>query len=443
MKRTHLIITSLAVTIVLASCAGAQKPAPAPMPQAVADEPILASNDVAAPATQPAGESDIAQMIKQRKQQQQQQQPKAVMNGDLPAGHPPIPTNDIPQLPAGHPTMEQMQAAAAKGTAKPASTRPAMFASLSVRAVQGTAGGPAIGAAAVSVELVQGEMVIDKYEATLATDGTATFDGVPTNMSVVPIVRVNYNGVEYTAAGEEINGQNTKQVVHVPVYETTEDALAWAVQMQHVMLEPATDCVRVVEMLAVSNPTNRAWIGKLGADNKRTTQTFLLPADATDVQLAGGFHDCCTKIEQGKVINSMALVPGTSQYRIAYTIPVSSGAATIAIKTSAPVAHLMIFAPDDGAKVSAEGVESGVANMGRGNTRYFKASNVEAGKEIKLSLSNITAAAKTASAVGNSAAGTSAATPVAKLVAGAGGLLIFVVGGMFLLRKAPVTAKAT
>jgi hypothetical protein len=195
----------------------------------------------------------------------------------------------------------------------------------------------------------------------------------------------------------------------------------------------------------VENPTDRAWIGKAGADGKRTTTVFPLPAGAADVQLAGGFHDCCVKTESDRIVNSMPLVPGNSQFRIVYTVPVKDEKAELALTAPAPVGHVMAFVPDDGSTVTAEGLEAGgVANMGNGKTRFYKAKDLAAGATIKLSLSGITATVApptnepTEPTIGSAAA----SGQIAKLIAGAGGLVIFVVGGMLLLIKTPKRAKA-
>jgi hypothetical protein len=454
MKRVYLTLTSLVAPIAVVACAAQQAappPAPAPMPVALVEghpttAPVLASA-AAAPTTAPAptmnaqdlpsGHPDIAQLLEERKQAKA----KARMNGELPAGHPPI-SGGTPKATTPLPGMQAVQ---------PGTTQPAMFGTLLVRAVQGTAGGPTIGELPAVVELLMGDQPIDKKELKLAADGTLRLDNIPLSMNITPIVKVTYNGVEFTGHGGVMDASRAEQQIQVPVFETTEAAPAWTVKMQHVMLEPTVDGVRVMEMLAVENPTDRAWIGKAGsaADGKRRTLAFALPAGAKDVNFGGALHDCCTIVEDGKVFDSMALVPGVSQYRIGYTLPVDGGKSDVAFTTVAPVKHLMVFVPDDGSTVTADGIgNSGVADMGGGKTRFFRSTDVPAGTAVKLSISGITArTTATAGASGKSAspaaagkAGASAQT--AKIVAGAGGLAIFVVGGLLLMLKAPKSKKA-
>jgi hypothetical protein len=108
----------------------------------------------------------------------------------------------------------------------------------------------------------------------------------------------------------------------------------------------------------------------------------------------------------------------------------------------------MVFLPDDGTTVKADGIgNSGVADMGGGKTRFFRATSVAAGTSVKLNLSGITARAHAATAPGTmvpaaNVAKASSSAQTAKLVAGVGGLGIFVVGGMLLVFKAPKSKKA-
>src|SRR5687767_7984159 len=262
MKRIYLTVTSLIAPIAVAACASQPvvKPEPAPVPSALVDEqpttapaPVLASAAAAAAATTvpamnaqdlPSGHPDIAQMLEQRKAART----KAKMNGELPAGHPPI---------SGMPA----KTGAAVQAMQPGTTQPAMFGTLVVRAVQGTAGGPAIGELPVVVDLLMGDQAVDKKQLKLDAEGALRLDNIPLSMNITPVVKVTYNGVEFTGHGGAMDASRAEQQVQVPVFESTDAAPAWTVKMQHVMLDPTVEGVRVTEMLAVENPTDRAWVG--------------------------------------------------------------------------------------------------------------------------------------------------------------------------------------
>jgi len=453
MKRVYLTALCVATLLVVFACASNSRnnQAVAVVKPVAQDDasPILAS---AAPEATVASQAPATQPVPTV---EAPQPPPLPATPTLPKGHPDIAQmqqQQAGQLPKGHPDISQMRKPAAGGAVPTAgaTSRPVMIGNLSVRAVQSTKDGPAIPAGtAVVVELYQNDQILDKREGKLDQGGVATFDAIPVGLGVQPLARVNYNGVDYETAGNVMDSTHPDQQVQVAVYESTEQQPNWQIRMQHLMLQPTTEGMQVMEMLAVENPTDRAWIGKSGADGKRTTTVFPPPPGATDVQLAGGFHECCVKTESDRIVNSMALIPGISQFRVVYNLPVKDAKAELALTTPAAIGHLMAFVPDDGSTVVATGLEAGgVANMGNGKTRFYKAKDLAAGATLKLSVSGITATAAPAATEGATTTGTAAAATAAvsgqfaKVLAGAGGLVIFVVGGMLLLIKSPRRAKA-
>ena len=390
MKRTILMALCVTTILMLFACASSARKTPsvvAIVPQE-ASAPILASAaPEPSPTSQPSPTVEAAPQL-----------PPLPAKPTLPNGHPDIAQmqqqgsgqSDIAQmiqqrqgggqLPKGHPDISQMTKPAA-GAGTTSAKTPTIIGNLTVRAVQSTKDGKAIPAGTpVTVELYQNEQVLDKREGKLDESGVATFDAIPVGLAVQPVARVNYNGVDFEATAEVMDGTHPDEQVQVQVYESTETQPAWQIRMQHVMLQPTTDGVQVMEMLAVENPTDRAWIGKAGPDGKRATTVFPLPASAANVQLVGGFHEPGVKIESDRIVNSMALTPGTSQFRVVYTVAVKDGKTDVSLTAPVAVSHAMFFVPDDGSAVTAQGLESGgVADMGNGKTRFYKATDVAAG----------------------------------------------------------------
>jgi hypothetical protein len=372
----------------------------------------------------PPGHPDISEMMKQRQPQQNKAQP-AQDAAQLPPGHPPLPQDgSAPAVPAQQAHIEH-------------SEKPAMFGTLTIQATQGTPSAPAIGAAAVAIELYHNGKLMSKLDAKLDASGKAVVEDLPLTVAFQPAVKLTYGGIEYQAVGHLMDSNHPKQSLQVLVYEGAEDAPAWNIRMQHVMLQPTADGMQVMEMLAIENPTDRSWIGKADVSGARRTFELVLPTGAQHVQFLEGFDECCTKVENGVVINPKPVVPGTTQYQFAYYLPITNGKAELTLAAAAPVKHLMVFVPEDGSSVVAQGLEDmGSSDMKNGKTRFFKAGNVEAGQQVALAISGIkpVAVAATATAVGSAKA--------AQVLAIGGGLLIFVVGGFFLFIRAPKAAKA-
>lgn len=378
----------------------------------------------------------------------------APSGGSLPAGHPDITTmrqpggaaagGAMPQLPAGHPEIPGM------GKAPVAAAGPTTQVSrgtLHVQAVQGTPGGPAIQGDAIAVEFYHRGQVVGKAEAVLDPKGQATVNGVPIGGGVQPVIRITHGGVEFQTVGDLMDPSRPTLTQEAKVYEATEAAPAWNVKMRHVIVEPIDGGVQVHEMIAIENPGDRAWVGQKQADGSKLVFAWPLPAGAGNVELGGAFHECCTKQEKNAILNTMALVPGTSQYEIAYTLAATKDEVQLVTAAPAPIKQMMVLMPDDGTKVHADGlILMATTEMGQNKvkTRMYRGSDLAAGKPVTLAVSGLKAAVAAAGTPGGTSGAADragGAGQIGKVVAAVGGLLVLLLGGAFMFTRGP-KAKA-
>lgn len=346
---------------------------------------------------------------------------------ELPAGHPAIPSlpADGGQLPSGHPDISNMNP-------RPG-VNPPSIASVTVKAEQGTVGGPAIGGDPVTVEVVAGDQVVGKIDTRLNAQGMIIISGLPVGHMYQPVVTVRHAGVSYRTIGAPIEAAT--QTVNVKVYETTDKPIDWDVRVRHLMLQPTATGVDVVDVIAIDNATDRAYLGA-AVDQTRTSFEIPLPANATDVKFTGGFDDAGAKVLNGKVVSSSPIVPGTTEYQLTYTVVPKDGVTEITACAPAITRHMIVFAPNDGTTIVAAGLESGTSRMGDREIRYFKANSVPAGKVITLNVSGQPTAPAKGGFSDAQGSGRSDIAGITKLVGGIGGGLIMLVGGAFVLRRA-------
>jgi hypothetical protein len=339
-------------------------------------------------------------------------------------------TSDRVSLPAGHPDISEMMKKQAQQAPTPTSQPRSELGKLFIRAIQTTRGAAAVGPDSFVVEFkVQGRL-LERVEGKLDARGGAEIGRVPLALEPQPVVRITHAGATYEATGAAIDRDNPQPTIEVPVYETTEVAPEWQVRMRHVMVERVGAALSVNEMLAIANPTDRAWIGKSTASNQRVTLELNLPSQATEIQALAGFSASATRIEGARVTTAGPIIPGTTHYQISYVIPVKDGKAEITVASPVTVQNLLMFIPDDGTTVRAEGIAlSGSTDMGQGKTRFYKATDVAADQPITLSISGIPEPVKTATAWSNDAA------TAVKIFAGASGFFVLVFGVAFLLVK--------
>lgn len=390
----------------------------------------------------PAGHPDISTMTGKKKPEGMGGMPGGMpgampgaMPGGMPPGHPPIPG-----------AQQGQQGAQQPGQAQPAST----VGSVTVRAVQGTAGAAPVPAGTpVVIEVLQNGHSAGKLETKLSADGTASAVGVPMGSNLVTVARVTHAGVDYEAVAAPFDGKNSVVQLDVMVYEAGDEKPDWSVPMRHLIAQPAQGKLHVMEVLSVQNPSDRAWRGEVRPDGKRAAFVLPLPPGAADVQLVQGFHDCCSVIEGGSVIETKPLPPGVTQYRLGYTLPISNGLAELT--TSLPVsvkAMMIVVASDEALTVTAQGADAPkTIDMGGRKSTLVKGENLPGGRQVRLTIAGITAAAaapadaKPAVATGAKPASADA-SQIGRIVGGVGTVLVILLGLSFLLLK-PKSRPAT
>jgi hypothetical protein len=485
MKHSRKMIASTLAMALVAGCtveakkvaiAPALSPARAPMADVV-KRPIFAAET---PSTQPvqkdlpAGHPDLNELMKARQKSGQlpsghpdistmKGNPKA-NSGELPAGHPDLATlkkqqaagEGMPGLPSNHPSMDDIQAG------KVPTTQAAALGVLNVKVVQGTKGGPAIGSVPVMLELVLPDKTkLPPFGAQTDASGKLVIEELPTSTGFAPVVQTVYKGVTFQAEGQPFTAKSLTQDIELTVFESTTEEPAWAIPMQHVLVEPAgPGKLRVSQMLAIENPTDKAWAGK-AIDGKSVSLNIPLPKNATDVRLVAGFQDDKATTDSGAIRNSAALLPGTAQYRFSYVLPVTNGNVDVEIVAPGNVGNLVVLIPSDDSNAIPQNLQPmGVMDMGGGPKKIFRGTGLKAGDSAKLLLSNVpSVAAVTMPPAGIPAAAApsepephlvTAEQPAtasadvmyaAKAIAGTGALLVVLFGVAFLFTKGPKSKR--
>jgi hypothetical protein len=354
--------------------------------------------------------------------------------GNLPPGHPEIPGARQPGLPPGHPSVD--------GSAKPKGPA-ATHGTLLVRAYQGTKDGPAIGSEPVAVELHHQGEVIQRLQGTLDKNGTVVFEKIPLAKKFQPVVKVLHAGVQYQAVGDVMDGYHAGQQIDLPLYEATETEPAWSVYMRHIIIEPTAEGARVTEVVALENPGDRSWLGAARPDGKRQTVSLAVSAGADEFRFGAGGEES-VKIENGRLVNTLPLMPGVSQVQYSYLVPAAAdGKVRVKIVAPKAVKSMMVFVTGDGSGVTADGLEaSGVHDMGEnGKAQVFGGNNLIEGQPAVVTLAPLPQSRDKQKVRADAGDGDGATTAVAKAVAGVGGGLGLAVGVAYVLLKPPARAR--
>lgn len=372
-------------------------------------------------------------------------------SGQLPPGHPPMGgAGGMGGMPPGHPPM---QAAAPSVPFK---------GSVAIRVVQGTKGGPKIGAMEATLSFQSRDGEVEPRKVKLDESGVAMLEDLDLPGTVQPVVSLEYAGVTYKMTARAMSADEPDQMVRVTVFEAADAKPEWVVAMRHVMLRPVKQGLLVNEVLAVTNPTDRVWRGaedptfKPGASVSRqpgvgehasnmATVTFAVPAGAEDVRLGSGFDTCCTRVEAGKIVQTTALMPGTVKYQFAYLLPAKDGKADLDIVAPASTQRLMVVAPAEGVQVAAEGLDAEVMGEAPRQVTVLQGIGHSAGQKIKVKVSGLTDTAEAAAPRTEAPAGAAPRTAAvnqtikgpkaAHMIAGVGAVALVAASAAVLLVK--------
>ncbi|MCC6679655.1 MAG: hypothetical protein IT445_02025 [Phycisphaeraceae bacterium] len=340
----------------------------------------------------------------------------------LPEGHPPMPATSAmpeghPALPDGHPAL-------------PGAEEP-VTGSLAIKVTQGTADGPSLEGQKVTIRMYSSGQLVSEREEPIGADGLIMLENLTIKGIEQPVVSFEHGGVTFQQVGKPMGAMLSDQLIRLPVYEITDQQPDWSIAMCHVMVRRIEGGIAVTQMLAVQNPSDRAWKGEqteLAEDTANVTFSLQLPAGSQHVTVGQGFMAGSARLERGTLIHTGPIVPGVTQYQFSYLLPAVDGQVDLQINAPSAIGHLMVFVPDDGSDITATGLSESQA-MGEGDraVRVFSVEKVLANQSVSLKLAAPgTAAAGSAEGddTHNHAQSSTAPSGVPKLAVGAGAAVL-------------------
>ncbi len=339
------------------------------------------------------------------------------------------------------------------GSGEQPAAAPATVGTIAIKVTQGTPGEPPIGVIPVEVQLFHRGMLLDTIKTETDEHGVALIDQISIAMPVQPLVKVNFDKLDYQVGGGMLDAEHPRQDIEVVCFASTDVPPAWKISMRHLMAVPEAGGLRVTEMMVVENPGQRTWIGRKEGGPKLVTTSFPLPADAKDVQLGRGFHKwCCSTLINGSLVNHLPLMPEASEMTYSYLMPAKNGVVALDLTAPATVESTMVVLPSMLHAETLTGLSfGGEQSMGEGTVGVYMAAAMNAGQKATMSIGGVPEMAPGSAMPAATGPSAQPATPkaaqtqspagadMAKLIAGIGGVLILVIGGTVLLRKSGST----
>ena len=263
---------------------------------------------------------------------------------------------------------------------------------LTIRAVQGTAGGPVVAAADVEVEYFKGNNRLSHVTAKLDGSGRLIIDDVPSGTR--PLVRIRYDGVWYQDVGPEMEAALGPTSMDVTVYATTEVAPAWRIVERTITIVRQDSGLTVSEAIIAENPSDRTWLGGTpDTRGQRPTVILGLPENAAGIELESGFHGwCCTAFADRMLAIQMPLMPGRTAFSFSYQVRPVGGRAEL--RWAAPVrsGRTVFILPDDAAVGETVNVVAGAPRLRDERARIYQATDLGPGEEAGIVLTGLVTA---------------------------------------------------
>jgi len=278
-------------------------------------------------------------------------------------------------------------------TSMPGGMTPPMVAvgSIAVKVVQGTKGGPKIGPDEVIVELYGHGGILHTSETKLDVHGVTVIENLPLVAPFRPRVTVKHGGTSYSQDGEVMHADNPTQDITITVFETSDKDPQWEVAMWSLVLNPLEKGgAEVVETLVARNPSDAAYLGSPDADGCRISVALTLPKEAKNVTMEGDLHASYASVVGNRVLSRAPLKPGTSHFRLHYTIPTPGGTAEVDLVAPAGAGRLMVFVP-----MGYEGFRSDILKPSKVGTienhrvQPYAAVDISAGQKISFTLDGL------------------------------------------------------
>ncbi len=279
--------------------------------------------------------------------------------------------------------------------------------------------------------------------ATVGTDSTFRFENLSTESDALYSISTQWEGIPYSSGVLAFLPGQDVITTTLQVAATTDQDPGLEAGRVHWFMDFEEDAVVVGELISISNPGDRAYIGEPMPDQegKRAVIRWPLPDGATGVRLDGGVLGERFFLEEGVLIDTLPVPPGNDVRRLLfqYRLPVKGGRAVFVHSLSMPVRFLNVFVADRGEHIEAPsnmimGTPQEVSGV---SFRSYIASNLPAGEKITFKFSNIP----------NLASGTSphTATPSDIRLIGVGLSVVLglaLLGGLFYFSKRRTTADS-
>lgn len=223
--------------------------------------------------------------------------------------------------------------------------------------VNGTAGGPAVGAGVlVTLHALQGEIEVATLETTTAAEGRFRFEGLDVDPTLEYWPEATYLAVPYISDNAaQFSADQMSLEATITVYETTTDDSEISLNSVHLIVESFGSVLRVNEIHLFGNAGDRTYVGTLEGDQPLTV-LVPLPEEAVGLAFQDDISGTRFVEVEGGLRDTEAVLPGAdgSLVFFSYHLMVTSETVSLERSFAYPVGLLNVLATQPGLLLRSE-----------------------------------------------------------------------------------------
>ncbi|MCL4489158.1 MAG: hypothetical protein M1570_13660 [Chloroflexi bacterium] len=223
--------------------------------------------------------------------------------------------------------------------------------------------------------------------------GHFAFSHLDTITTTRYLLQSNYAGVNYYSDVLNFGASQTTMPVTMTVYETTTDPTVVTVSQTHFVFDIATKVFNVLEIVAVHNSSDRAFVGASDSPH-RTTLILPLLAGAQNIQLDNPAADESTLRGATSMAYTLPFLPGddpSNQIVANYSIPFNPPTASFSMTLPYASDQFRILYADVGATLQSPLLTAPTSFPTQGSQNYMlsSATNLKAGTVVTGTFTNL------------------------------------------------------
>ena len=259
--------------------------------------------------------------------------------------------------------------------------------------VNGTAGSSPPAGLPITVHVFQDRTKVGERTAQTDERGAFSVEGLATGPAYVYFPVADYGGVGYFPERPIALDDAPQKRVEIRVFEPTSSEDVIEVERANLLLLRVTPTeLMVMEMGAVLNRSDRAYVGDGPPDVRPPTLRFSLPRGADQVTPQAGLSRGELLPTPDGFLSTEPVIPGRHELAFSYQVPIEDSTLDLVKRHEYPTAAFNLYVPDTGISVlSPQLTFQGTSELGGQRYQLYTAQALPPGAQVTARLSGLPA----------------------------------------------------